>query len=191
MKREFLEGFKIEGLTKEVIDQIMAEHGKSVQAEQAKTTAKDGELVKANETIKGLQETVKKFDGVDVDKLKQSAADWETKYNTDVAAERAKAENLKKEYDLKDALKAQGVLDPDYLIFKHGGIEKFAFADGKPVGLEDITKPYKESSPHLFAQQENKLPIKTGLSHQGGGEGVPDKKEEANAAFRSLFGKGE
>ncbi len=188
MKTEMLKEL---GLTQEQIDQIMAENGKDVQAEQAKATAKDNELSKANETIKGLQDAVKKFDGVDVDKLKQSAVDWEAKYNTDVAAERAKAENLKKEYDLKDALKAQGVLDPDYLIFKHGGIEKFAFADGKPVGLEDITKPYKESSPHLFIQQENKPPIKTGLSHQGGGEGTPDKKEEANAAFRSLFGKGE
>lgn len=150
MERAFLEGLKIDGLSKEVIDQIMAEHGKTIAAEQAKATAKDGELTKANATIKGLQETVKKFDGVDVEQLKQSAADWETKYNTDVAAERVKAETLKKEYDLKDALKAQGVLDPDYLIFKQGGVEKFAFADGKPIGVEDIVKPYKESSPHLF-----------------------------------------
>lgn len=47
---------------------------------------KVSELNTANETIKGLQETVKKFDGVDVDGLKKSAADWETKYNTDIAA---------------------------------------------------------------------------------------------------------
>lgn len=188
MKTEFLKEL---GLSQEQIDKIMAENGKDIAAEQAKTTAKDGELTKANETIKGLQEAVKKFDGVDVDKLKQSAADWESKYNTDIAAERAKAENIRKEYALKDALKGLGVLDPDYLIFKQGGLEKFAFADGKPVGLEDITKPYKEKSPHLFHQEESKPLIKTGLSHQGGGEGSSDKKEAANAAFRSLFGKGE
>ena len=40
----------------------------------------------ANETIKGLRETVSKFDGVDVDGLKKSVTDWETKYNTDIAA---------------------------------------------------------------------------------------------------------
>lgn len=44
------------------------------------------ELGTANDTIKGLKETVAKFDGVDVEKLKKDASDWETKYNTDIAA---------------------------------------------------------------------------------------------------------
>lgn len=44
------------------------------------------ELATANETITGLRDTVAKFDGVDVEKLKKDAADWETKYNTDLAA---------------------------------------------------------------------------------------------------------
>lgn len=47
---------------------------------------KVAELATANSTISGLQDTVKKFDGVDVDKLKKDAADWEAKYNTDLAA---------------------------------------------------------------------------------------------------------
>ena len=45
-------------------------------------------LAAANETIKGLRETVSKFDGVDVEGLKKSVTDWETKYNTDVEAAR-------------------------------------------------------------------------------------------------------
>jgi hypothetical protein len=40
----------------------------------------------ANNTIKGLKDTVAKFDGVDIEKLKKDASDWETKYNTDIAA---------------------------------------------------------------------------------------------------------
>ena len=44
------------------------------------------ELETANTTITGLRDTVAKFDGVDVEKLKKDAADWETKYNTDLAA---------------------------------------------------------------------------------------------------------
>lgn len=44
------------------------------------------ELNTANETINGLRETVKKFDGVDVEKLKTDVSDWENKYNTDIAA---------------------------------------------------------------------------------------------------------
>ena len=44
------------------------------------------ELNTANNTIKGLKDTVSKFDGVDIEKLKKDASDWENKYNTDIAA---------------------------------------------------------------------------------------------------------
>lgn len=186
MKTEFLKEL---GLAQEIIDKVMAENGKDIAAEQAKAAAKAGELATANQTIKNLQETVKQFDGVDIGKLKQDVTTWETKYNTDIAAERAKAENLQREYGLKDALKAAGVTDPDYLIFKQGGVEKFAFsAEGKPIGLDDITKPYRESSPHLFTESKSAPPARTGM-RQTGTEMVNEKKDEANAAFRSLFGK--
>lgn len=186
MKTEFLEGL---GLSKDIIDKVMAENGKDIAAEQVKTTAKANELTTANQTIKDLKESVSKFDGVDVVKLKQDVTTWETKYNTDIAAERTKAESLQKEYGLKDALKATGVIDPDYLIYKHGGVEKFAFgADGKPIGLDEITKPYRESSPQVFAAAEKAPATRTGM-RQTGTEMVNDKKDEANAAFRSLFGK--
>lgn len=187
MKTEFLKEL---GLSQEAIDKVMSENGKDIAAEQAKATAKDGELTTANQTIKQLQETVKKFDGKDPARLQEDLQALQTKYDTDVATERKKAENIQREYGLKDALKSIGVMDPDYLVYKHGGVEKFAFgADGKPIGLDDITKPYRESSPQMFAAQQTKAAVKTGLSHQGGSEGTPDKKDEANTAFRSLFGK--
>lgn len=44
------------------------------------------ELNTAKDTIKGLKDTVSKFDGVDLDGLKKSVTDWENKYNTDIAA---------------------------------------------------------------------------------------------------------
>lgn len=50
-----------------------------------KFKAKEAELTTANTTIKNLQGEIKKWDGVDVDKLKTAVADWETKYNQDTA----------------------------------------------------------------------------------------------------------
>lgn len=192
MKREFLENLDLGNgvkLSKEAIDAIMAENGKDIEAEKAKTTSKIGELEKANQTIRDLQETIKKYDGKDPAKLEADLAALQKKYDEDVAAERSKADKLQKEYRLKDALKAAGAVDPDYLIFKHGGVEKFAFDnDGKPVGIDDITKPYRESSPHLFTDGKPATSVKTGM-RQTGKETVNDKKDEANAAFRSLFGK--
>jgi len=180
MKREFLETlFKESGLAddvvKKAIDDIMAENGKDIETEKAKTTAKDSELTKANETITGLQADIKKFDGVNVEDLKTKASEWETKYNTDIQAEKEKAESIKKEYELKEALKSSGAVDPEYLIFKQGGVDKFTFnSEGKVVGLDEILKPLKESTPNLFADSnDTSVTVNSGGEHGKGGNQEP------------------
>lgn len=161
MKREDIEKLLkdngvVDDKIKVVVDMVMAENGKDIETEKAKTIAKDGELAKANETITGLQTDIKKFDGVDVEGLKTKASDWETRYATDLASARAESEKLKKEYTLKEALKSSGVTDADYIIYKHGGVEKFSFGgDGKVIGLDDTLKPYKVSAPEFFKSKED------------------------------------
>lgn len=200
MKRETIEKLlKEAGLAEEklkgVIDSIMGEHGKDIEAEKQKATAKDAELTKANETITQLQETVKKYDGKDPDKLQQDLKDLQDKYNTDIAAERKKAGDVAKGYALKAALQAAGVTDPDYLIYKHGGIEKFAFTEDKPIGVDDILKPYKESSPHLFKQGDGGngggnggIRIDSGGAH-GGGMGGDDYDKMSDAEYYAAISK--
>lgn len=104
--------------------------------------AKVEELKTANGTIKKLQE-----ENGDNAELQKKVVEYETEIQT----LRTAAETSKKEYVLKGALEKSGALDADYIIFKHGGVDKFTFdKDGKPVGIEDVVKPLKEASPHLF-----------------------------------------
>lgn len=67
MKREFLQNFKIgdQPLTKEVIDAIMEENGRDIEA--AKKPFADYDHIK--EQLKTAQDGLKAFDGVDVAKL--------------------------------------------------------------------------------------------------------------------------
>ncbi len=58
----------------------------------------------------------------------------------------------------------------------------------KLLGFEEQLKSIKESKSFLFEDEKQTTPLRTGM-RQTGTEGTPDKKEEANAAFRSLFGK--
>lgn len=51
-----------------------------------KLEAKARELDTANTSIRDLTEKLQAFDGVDVGKLKADVKNWETKYNTDIAA---------------------------------------------------------------------------------------------------------
>ncbi|MBD5461502.1 MAG: hypothetical protein HDR24_00355 [Lachnospiraceae bacterium] len=74
-------------------------------------------------------------------------------YETEIGNLKKSAEDTAKKHVLKEKLTKSGVLDPDYLIYKHGGIEKFNFdKENNPLGVDDVLKSYKEdkSMSHLF-----------------------------------------
>ena len=100
------------------------------------------ELSTASETIKDL-----KKNNADNAELQQKVKDYEA----ETARLKTEADNTRKEYALQDQLKEAGVTDADYIIYKQGGLDKFTFdKDGKVIGLDDVLKPMRESSPHLF-----------------------------------------
>ena len=133
--------------------------------------AKVKELKTATDTIAEL----KKENGSN-EELQKKIGDYET----EIANLKKSAEDTAKTYALKEQLTKSGVLDPDYLIYKHGGIEKFTFdKENHPVGVEDAIKPYKEDKAmaHLFKQEKPPYNPKNGGA---GGNVNPFAKETFN-----------
>ena len=62
MKTEFLKGL---GLEQDVIDKIMAENGKDIAAEKAKTTKAEGERDNFKDQLATATESLEKFKDVD------------------------------------------------------------------------------------------------------------------------------
>lgn len=87
MRREFLEGLELD---KETIDTIMAEYGKVTQGLREEKETLKTQLDSANEEIKSYKD-------MDIDSIKKSASDWETKYNDLV-----KEQNDAKEKSIRD-----------------------------------------------------------------------------------------
>ncbi len=86
MKTEFLQNLKVgdQPLPKEVIDAIMAENGRDIEA--AKKPYADYDTVKkqlkdAQTTLQGIQDQ-----GTDLETARKNAQDWEKKYNDAVIA---------------------------------------------------------------------------------------------------------
>ena len=127
------------------------------------------ELNTANETIKGLKETVAKFDGVDLDGLKKSVTDWENKYNTDIAAVKLdSAVNMALvEAKAKNPKLARAALDMS--VIKLDG--------DKLLGLTEQLDTLKQSDAYLFEEEKKADDTKqggafvfsTGGNHEGGG----------------------
>lgn len=132
-----------------------------------------GQIKTLNTTIGDL-----KKNNADNETLQNTIADLQTKLKDQQTAN----EKISKTYALKESLTKQGVLDPDYLIYKAGGLDKFMFdKEGKPVGVEEAVKPYKEDKAmvHLF-KQEQKPPYHPQGGTGGAGSTNPFAKETFN-----------
>lgn len=123
---------------------------------------KVSELNAANDTITGLRDTVSKFDGVDIEKLKNDAKDWETKYNTDLAAAK-----LNSAVDLE--LVARKAKNPK--LAKAALDMSIIKLDGENlIGLSEQLDKLQESDSYLFDIEEEKkggAQMSTGAAHKG------------------------
>lgn len=124
---------------------------KEINTEFPKHAVPKSDFNDANEKLKTANATI--------ETLKKDNGDNETLQGTIKAHEATikklqdDAANTTKSYAIKEQLSKAGVMDPDYLIYKQGGLEKFNFdKEGKPIGVDDVLKPYKEDKAmaHLF-----------------------------------------
>ena len=135
----------------------------------------------------GLETQLKTLNGT-IKSLKEGNKDNETLQNTIAELQkdlkRQQEDNVKisKTYALKEQLSKAGVVDPDYVIYKHGGIDNFNFdRANNPVGVEDVLRPYREdpATSHLFKTEDKKPPYNP-AGGGGGGAKNPFAKETYN-----------
>lgn len=122
-----------------------------------------------------LSDANKKLEGYD--------PEWKTK----AEADRKKLEEQQFNFALERALAAARPRNAKALL-NFLDRDKLTLVDGEVIGLDKQLEALKkgEDTSFLF---ETEPARRTGMTHQYGGEGSPDKKDMANAALRSLFGK--
>ncbi len=143
--QKFLEGI---GITDEnMVKSITEAYAADIKAEQDKAAAVQTQLTEASEKLAS-------FEKMDVDKIKQEAADWKQKF------EQAEADRKEKEYrdgvaafvrkqDMKNDIYA------DHLTSQIIG-KKLQFDEsGVLLGGDDVVKALRESCPDAFAPNPN------------------------------------
>ena len=187
MKREFLEGLDLgEGvkLPKSAVDAIMAEHGRDVEAKNNEistlTTARDGLQTQLNDA----NATIQSYKDMDIDGIKQSAADWEQKYNTDTQKLKDDLAAANYGFAVKDAVSGMKFSSESArkTFISELTAKKLPLQDGKLLGLDDFTEKFKADDPSAFQSEEDNDPL---FTRGTGGKGVSNG---ANAAMRAAFG---
>lgn len=182
MKREYLKALDIGGgahLSDEIIEQIMSEQGKHDGELQATITTLTTERDGLKTQLSDANTEIQSYKDMDIEGIKQSAADWETKYNTDTQALKDQLKGVQYNHAVESAVSG--------IKFTSASAKKafvsdltakgLTLQDGKLLGLDDFTKDYKESDPGAFAPDEPAPTITV-----GGGQ----KSQAGNASEASL-----
>lgn len=146
------------GITEEQAAKVLELHEKEQNAASAKLSEAETKLAAAQSSVKELTEKVKAFDGVDVEALKKAAADWETKYNADIAKAKidSAVEIALTKAGAKDVALAKHLIDTSIIKF-----------DGdKLIGLEEQLTKAKTDKAFLFGESPAATPMKAELGAQ-------------------------
>lgn len=115
-----------------------------------KYDAKVTELSGIRQQLTDANAAIQSYKDMDIDGIKKSAADWETKYNTDTAALNTRIETLQKESAAKEFLSGKGFKSQLAKKAALSGMMELEFRDGKFAGADDYLKRLKEEDPESF-----------------------------------------
>lgn len=176
------EELKAQGLTQEQINFVMAENGKDIDKIQKKlddmTVERDKEKVRADTA----EETLKGFDGVDVEKLNKSIADWKKK--AEDAEKDYKQKIADRDFDdlLKEAIKSANGLN-EKAIMGCIDIPTLKASKNQKTDIESAIKALSEAedSKMLFKAENIVTPHFTSVNKGGNNGGGIKSKDDIYA----------
>ncbi len=183
MKREDLKKFLGDAGTDEVLDKIMAENGKDIEAQKAKTTAAEADLTTAKNQLSEANDQIKAFKDMKPEEMQAKVGEWETKYNDLVKAHDAETKQRLFDAALEKGLSGANAKNPATVkpLLDLNGL-KYNEADGSIIGLKEQLEKLKadEKNGFLFEAEEGENPTPTIVTgSESSTSGKPLSKLEA------------
>ena len=169
MKREFLQNIKVgdAALPKEIIDLIMEENGKDIEAVKSKFADYDSikeQLTEANKQIEG-------FKSMDIDGVRKAAEEWKQKAEQAEKDAAQKIADMQFEGAIKDAItaaKGKNVTAIAALLDRDTLRQSKNQSDDIKKALEGL----KKDNDYLFDGEQTPPPYAPGAGSQNMGGGV-------------------
>lgn len=197
MKRDFLAGLMVgeTPLPKDIIDAIMAENGRDIEAAKADA---DGirEQLKADadglrEQLQAAQDGLKAFEGVDVEKLNGEITKLTGKLEAQSEKHKAEIANLKFGHALSDAITAAHGRNAK-AITALLDVQALRKSNDQTADIGKALAALKESDGYLFEEEQQQEQTPPPFS-TGTGTAAHENDEDAKtiAAFRAAVGLGD
>lgn len=173
------EELKAQGLTQEQINFVMAENGKDIDKIQKKLDDMIAERDKEKGRADTAEETLKGFDGVDVEKLNKSIADWKKKAEDAEKDYRQKIADRDFDDLLREAIKSANGLN-EKAIMGCLDIPTLKASKNQKSDIESAIKALSEAedSKMLFKAENSVTPHFTSVNKGGNnGSGIKSKED--------------
>lgn len=189
MKRERLKEL---GLTDEQINEVMVEHGKTVEKAKGEASKVVQDLEKYKDEVEGLKTQltdantqIDSFKEMDIDGIKKSADDWKAKYETDTQNLNKQLADKDYEYSLNKYLDGYKFANDRVKnsIVQDLKSKEFKLEEGKFLGADDYMNQLKESEPTSFLSNEPTEPMPQ-IVKPGGGN---PPAESSKFGFSTMF----
>lgn len=146
MEREYLEGLKLDN---DIIDKIMAEHGKDIDGLKQQVGTLEAEKESLAGQLGEANRQIEDFKGMDVEGIKKAADDWKTKAEAAEAKAKADVEKLQFDHALNAALSGAKARDAR-AVTALLDMEGLKLNNGEIVGLKDQLERLKTEKDYLF-----------------------------------------
>jgi predicted nucleic acid-binding Zn-ribbon protein len=154
MKREDVKKLLGDSVADDVIDKIMAEHGRDIEKHKTDigtvTTERDGLKAQLEEANKQMES----FKGMDIEGVKKSADDWKAKAEQAAKDAESQVSKLKFDHALESALTGAKAKNPVAVraLLKEADLK--LGEDGQIVGLKEQLEKVKADNDYLFESDE-------------------------------------
>lgn len=138
--------------------------------------------------LNDVNNTIKSYKDMDIDRIKQSAENWETKYNEDTQKLQSQLDSQERTFAAERYLDGQKIKSPlsRKTILNEFLAQNMEFKDGKFTGADEYMKKVKEQYPDEFdpeQKEEKKIFVKsTNRTHK------PTPKSEEEAFLQKKYG---
>lgn len=162
MKRDFLKELLGDQASDELIDKIMAEHGKGIEKFKTDLSAAQQSLEGVTSQLSEANKQIESFKGMDIEGVKKSADEWKAKAEQAAQDAQAQVSKLKFDHALESALTGAKAKNPVAVRALLKETDLKLAEDGSIVGLTEQLERVKTENDYLFESEEANPQIVTG-----------------------------
>ena len=164
------------GIDEDTAKKVLDINGQDIEKVKSKLTVAEAARDEYKTQLETANTTIQSYKDMDIEGIKQSATDWEKKYNTATADLQKKLDEQAYDFAMKEYVNGYQFTSElvKQAVVAQLKAQEFKLSDGKFLGADDFMKQLQEANPSAFVIEDEKPQPK--ITIPGAGKPTPGQK---------------